>query len=548
MKNKHAYLLAFIGLSLLLLYPSYQYGIVTDFLNWIHRYQSGNFGDIINCFNYPGLHQFFHLINYSFYLLAGTNHFTWYVLFAMLHGLNAYLVFKLSTKLLNHFKTPTRHELTALIIGILFLIYPYNLEAVIWKACLHYLIVTFLMLNGLLLTVRYFRSPRTKLLIYIHLLFVLSLFTLELSFSFPLITLAFIIFQKYGLSKERFWSNIRLLFIPQVLILAFYLLLTRLSLGSYIGHYGADQHLILSSDLILGNAWKYFCKNICFSHFWTFNLKSTLYNSLGTVIVYGSMTLASLLILLVGLFKWKNISSFIRLSGFQLVLFFIALSPIITLFFSWVLLFENDRYGYFASIFFLGSLVCLISGIKSAWIRYGLLISYSALCLFFFVKVVTYAHQAGHLEKQLVQNFNFEIHEGEIFILGIPDNYQGLYLFRDYENQAAFLKKSLAFYEHKTPISKLIDVAQFNAMSPQDSIVVLLKDDGAFHVLFGQTRNWFWQKGIGLSSYETEDYKVEKKKGYYQLNIKDKKPNQLFIYPQGGKWKHMTWPDSIFIK
>ena len=56
-----------ILISLLLYWKSSNYGLVTDYMGWLNKYRAGDWTDIIHCFNYPGLHQFFHLINYTIY-------------------------------------------------------------------------------------------------------------------------------------------------------------------------------------------------------------------------------------------------------------------------------------------------------------------------------------------------------------------------------------------------------------------------------------------------------------------------------------------------
>ena len=207
--------IAFIFTSLLLFLPTRRYGMVTDFVNWVSRYDNGTTSDLWICFGYPGLHQFFHLINYSFYSLFGTNEWAWYILMSSLHGINAYLVYRFSRTIIENIKSKVPPEI-ALLTGFLFLCMPYNVEAVVWKACLHYLITTGLILQSLRWTIKYFKSNKNRYLAYIFIAFTLALFSLELSFIVPLLSLTLLLFFKQSTSFDiKFGDSIKKLIVPQ---------------------------------------------------------------------------------------------------------------------------------------------------------------------------------------------------------------------------------------------------------------------------------------------------------------------------------------------
>lgn len=534
----------FVLLSLVVYYPSYKYGIVTDFLSWLYRYDEGSFKDILHCFDYPGLHQFFHLINYTAFKIVGTSHFGWYFILALFHGINGCLLLELNKAIVKRYVARDFNPILLFLISFLFVLYPYNLEAVIWKACLHYLLITMMIFYLIKTLISYFESSSTKKSFTIHILFTLCLFTLELSFAIPIFTFAFLVFDHFsGKAQVSFKKKTVQILIPQILIFISYFILTKLSIGDYIGHYGAENHLVFTPEIVLGNSWRYFFKNLALVHFWPFEYKEWFYaKMLSKPLFFYGLSLLAVLGFIWTCIKWKTLSSLMRLSAFNLISFFIFLAPVINLFFMWLLGYENDRYGYLSSAFFISAFVFLCSAIRLSYLRYFLIALYSIVLVVFFTKMMTRAQNAGEIEHRLLSSFDFEDHDGELYILAAPDNFRGLYLFRDYTNDGLALREALDFFQNKDVKSEMIDVAQYNHHYLMDSIKVDFIDSTTLHVGFAQYNNWFWRNGIGLSDYETEDFKVERKPGFYRLTFKEPKPDQLFIYPQAGIWATFRWP------
>ncbi len=521
--------------------------MVTDYLNWMSRYEAGSAHDIIHCFNYPGLHQFFHFLNYSFYSIWGTAAIPWYLLFAFLHGFNSYLVLRLIQRSMALFKCENIHPFVPYVISFAFLIFPYNVEAVIWKACLHYLLSFLLLSSTILITLKYLKNNNNSILKWMHLLYLLNLFTIEISFIYPLISLVYILlFYLIHSEKKNLSIHIKRIFIPQILILIFYLLLSKWTLGNYIGHYGVEKHFVFSLDLLGGNSLKYFFKNLLFVHFWPFNYKSAFYGFLARREVIYTALLITFFIIAFFLKKWNNLTNIDKLAFTKSLLFFLGIAPVITLFFSWILLFENDRYGYFSSLFFISGLFLFLNSIKYMWLKNILMMSYIAFALLFFAKMIQNSYIASIINNKLLENYTHINEDEEVFILGIPDNYQGLLLFRDYANEASFFKMGLHFNQKIKNKAKIFDVAQFNAATAQDGIKIQFLENGKIRVSFNQYGNWFWKNGIGLSSYETDEYVVERGDWFYDLDIKQKRKNQVFIYSNGLDWESTDWPESAF--
>ncbi|NNE25707.1 MAG: hypothetical protein HKN09_02585, partial [Saprospiraceae bacterium] len=526
----------FILSSLLLFFPTRRYGMVTDFVNWISRYDNGTTSDLWICFGYPGLHQFFHFINYSFYSLFGTNEWAWYILASSLHGINAYLVFRFSDSILKLSKTEIK-PYVPLLAGFLFLCMPYNVEAVVWKACIHYLITTGLIIQSLRWLVDYLQSPKKKYLVFIFIAYLLALFSLELSFIVPLLSLVILLFSKFSTDiRFNLTAHFKKIIIPQFVLLFSYLVLNRWVIGNFIGHYGAEKHLNLNADLILGNGLKYLSKYGLHLHFWSPEIKFFIYEMLGNPIVYLPIIFAIIGVIAYRLWVWAELKPIARFSFLMLIMFGISLAPIITLFFSHAILWENDRYGYLASAFVVPFLLTLILGIPWRRLSYSILIIWAGATLYFFGVMITHCHNAGKLQRDLLVDFKIPEDTNDIYILSSPDNYNGLYIFRDYGTQGDFIRKSLKYLNGKEINNTIHHVSQYNAVRITDGINVKRLSQAKFVIDFNQYGNWFWKHGIGLSSYATAYYSVSKNRYNIICEIKDPKPNDYIMYNQGVQW------------
>lgn len=510
--------------------------MVTDFINWIYKYENGSLSDVWHCFGYPGLHQFFHFVNFSIYNIITTNTTAWYLVLSIMHGLNVYVIFTLGKALLKYFKVENISFFWPGVIAFTFLIFPYNVETVIWKACFHYMITLQCLLLGFYFLLKYWNGENKSLsLVIIHSLFVIALFTLELSFVFPLIYLTVIITHRLVNIKADFKKDLLKVFMPQLILLILYIALSKLALGNYIGHYGAEKHLVFDANLILSNGWKYFFKNLLFVHFYSFQTKAFIYDTIlnNSILIYSlSLSLA--------LFVCSTIrlrSQFKIFITTNILLFFLALAPILTLYFYWVHPFENDRYGYFASLFFIAFVVALIYKIPNETIRKLVVFLYLGITAFFFVNMIVNANKAAFVQHSLLSSFEVPATNDTIIILGMPDNYNGMYLFRDHKKNAHILRKSLSMMYEKEFTNVIIDVAQFNQVDINDGLNVKVINNNTLRVGFNQAGNWFWKAGVGLTNYESDIFKVEVKSGFYDLIFKNGLNNYIFLYTDNNKWR-----------
>jgi len=306
LKNKYFLLFAFCSISLIAYYPARNAGIVTDFLGWLYKYIDGSYADVIHCFGYVGHHQFFHFVNFSIFKVIGVNHFAWYFIFALFHGVNGYLLYRFSEHWFKRWELQLPYA--SIFIALLFLLSPYQVETLTWKACFHYIMSVGFCLTGFIYLIRYLETAKQNDLIIIHVLFLCALFTLEINLATPFIYLLFILADHYRASSGDLKKKVLYVFSLQLLFIVLYFLLNKFSLGEWVGHYGEDDHLNFSPDLIFGNGVKHFVKHALLLHYFPYSIKEFVYNLLGNAKAYVPIVLFLLLLLVFVVKNFKSLS------------------------------------------------------------------------------------------------------------------------------------------------------------------------------------------------------------------------------------------------
>ena len=538
-RNSYGIYFLFIVLSLLIFYPTRNGGMVTDFTGWMLRYRAGGFTDIATCFGFPSLHQAFHLLNYSFYKIVGMDPFAWYFLYAILHGINTGLLFRLTDIWRKRWR---QHSsiIYPLAAAFLFLISPYQVEVVVWKVCIHYLLSTAYTLGALLVLIRYLERKKKAYLLLHHALVITGMFTLEIGLAAPFIFLVFIIADYYHVKEQvsPLQRTLKYVFLPQLVFLIIYFLLNKLILGDWVGHYGAEKHLIFSPLILVSHGWQYFAKYLGNLHFLPLDSKTFLYAYLARPLVSYSLLIVAVSCLISGVLYYRKLSPNVKIGGVSLLMFFMALFPIINLYFLHTMPYENDRYGYYASPYFYLFVVNFIFNVPRAF-RYAFLFWYIVWQGFLLGSMIKDANSTSHMTAGLLENFPCEKVEGKsVFLLGLPDNYRGHPMFRDFSGRAEAFHESLDLFYDRTVCSRaeIYDIMQYNMTNDDSALNAYYETPDRIKVFFAQDGTWFWRNSIGATSYETEEYRVELKGWYYLLHLNKEQDNAIFLYPDGDRW------------
>ncbi len=508
--------------------------MVHDFLGWLMKYSEGSWANVWDGFGYFGLHPVFHIINYGTFRLFGYNQLAWCIVFAVLHGVSAYLLFAFLRRIFGKFDIESGYWI-ALLASVGFLLGPFQTEVVTWKACMHYLLTTIFFLSGALLFIKaMLEDYKIHYVIIHHLLLVSALLTLEINLATPFILLVL----AGACSKLHNWSWKKYMtrfFAIHIIIIILYFLANKLILGEWVGHYGAEKHLNFDPRLLIANGFRYFAKYFLLGHFWSFNLRVSLYEGISSWYVIEGI-LGSLGLVLSFTYKKIIARNKLLLSASFLVMFFMALFPIANLYFMYIMPFQNDRYGFLASIFFYPFVFLLIFSL-SRYLRYIVGIGVLIAHIYFGMLNINKCNEAGQLIDGLISSYKW-YDEPEVRLLSLPDNYQGLFLYADYHaGSAETFVEALDLFGDQEVEGHIDEYSHFNQVSLQDSFKYNVVQD-TFTVEFKQYGNWFWRNNIGFIDYETDEVNASRAKNILRVELKDT-TERVYLIPQAGEWKRV---------
>jgi len=517
-------------------FPTWEAGFVTDFTGLLWRLEGSSAAGILSSFGFPALQPVLNAFLFLFCKAFGTSPLPWYLVFTSLHALNGFLVYRFGADMLKTYglRAP---RLAALLGAAFFLLSPYQSEVLAWRVCFNFLFSSFLVLSVLWLVQAWVKEGRPRQLWMAHLLFVLALFTFELALALPLACLALLLlFPEARRAGGALSRQLRLLAIPQFGMLLAYFGLNRLILGAWVGHYGQAVHLKFRFGEILASYFLYGFKFLGFSRYWPHPWKEGLAARLQEPYLLYPLVLAVALGLLFAFLRFRRRHGEAKAGLLFLALFALALAPAINLYFNYLLYIENDRYGYLASAFFFLGLSTLLSLLPR---RLYLLLSFAfiGLSALFLWRTNQYWKQSTAIYYRLLDGFRW-YDAPAVYLLNLPDNYQGAVLFRDFSGQGHAFRDALQYIKRKPYEGKIYEVAQYNLAQAGDDVSVSIESARRLKVEFNQWGNWWWRRGIGMGSgYETETYKVGSQGKFYLLELDSIPEKAVFLYQSGGEWR-----------
>ncbi|MFT4644309.1 MAG: hypothetical protein ACI8ZX_000710 [Planctomycetota bacterium] len=518
-KNPYSLLLLLFVASFLVYLPGIEGRFTSDFYNWVRDYEHGTISELWTCFGYPGLHHLYHIPFYFSYKVFGLNEMAWHIEFTFLHAFNAWLVYFLTKEFLEILK---KNNYFAYFTSFLFLLSPFQTEAVAWGATIHYLFTLILFLSAFLYLIKYLKTKENKYLYLFHFLYILDLFTMELPLTFPAIFVLFTYATKNYYQVEIKTIAFKILLI-HVLTLLGYFLLTKLIIGSYIGHYGAESHLTFDITLASNALYDYYLK---FLSFYRYILPDSLKESLlklfhndGFKII--SFSLISLTLLKNILFKQQQKISALTLTLLNLVFFAISLLPVLNIEMNSLVFLTTDRYSYVASVFFFIAISISLSFLPK---KIGFIIAILYLLLNFVLlnKTVTIWKETGTLSKSIINSYTF--YDQKVYALNNIAIHKGAYLFKNGFVAAIELQKDRNIKESYQEIAKVYSAEMIDSVS-------IKQIDQKITAELIQWGRWFALRDVDSLTYNAH-------LGYLnQTLIIEPKEKMNIIYLKAGKWQ-----------
>ena len=523
--------LLLLSLVHLFYFPTWNAGFVTDFSGLAERIEGGNFSDILNCFGFPALQQVLNFFLFIFYKAFGIHPLPWYLIFTSIHALNSWLLLQVGQKILKQFQIKNAFSIS-LMASLFFLLSPYQTEVLVWRVCFNFLFSTLMILLSLWNLLFWVENQQPWHFIGLHLCFLLALFTFELAFALPLIGLLYLLL--WVMVKEANHSLFPLFLkisLPQFGAIGAYFLLTKITLGTWVGHYGSSVHLKFQLSQILGNCFRYLGKFSFFTRYLEHSWKEKIFQLFNDSIWLSLFVLLGVVIVGFTAFQFRRLPAKWLLFIFFLLAFFIALLPVINLYFNYLLFIENDRYGYLASLFFCFALVLLLSFLPR-WLFYSTGAAFLLCSGLLLWKTNQYWQASTKVYYGLLNSFdNYE--KEEVYLLNLPDNLKGAPIFRDFSGQSKAFADALKYIRQEAYEGKVYEVAQYNMTRMTNGVEPKIDSTGQIKVSFKQYGNWWWRKGQGASNYETEQFKFTNQGQSYLLELKEIAPNAAFLYQEG---------------
>jgi hypothetical protein len=513
-------------------------GFVTDEIGWLQSYKEIGWRGIFNAFNDKSLHYVYHLFGYALWKLFGLNGFGWMMAFVALHAAVATASYKVFKEIFSFTEVPSS-SLAAFAGSLLFVVSPYQTEPMVWYACIHYLVCSFFLFLAFRFLLIYLREKRKRFIAAFYLCFFPALFTLEISFTFPVILFLFFLF-----GPERIFRNagriapVKIFVLPSLGLLICYLLLSSILRGSMVGHYGAAQHLNFNIPLITGNFAKYISKIFFLTQFASFDKRHALYSifekeKFGWLLFF-LLTLSAIAYVI---FHGRMNAKF-RLLFLLFGFFLIALLPILNLYFSYIVNVEGDRFTYFASAFAyqLLAVTAFVLFRKWGWVVISAFLFFQIK--FLLVNTESWSH-SGLIQASLIEKFKW-YDAKKIYLLNIPDNFRGTYMYRSFPPDNYFAR-TLALRDGKNIEERTSEVLEYNMDSISDSVRVEKISNTELKVSFAQPGNWWWRNGIGADHVIADHFEVKPDEGSYSYSLvfKDKLPGSVYLYQCAGNWREV---------
>ncbi|MFN3939087.1 MAG: hypothetical protein ACK4IY_00780 [Chitinophagales bacterium] len=515
-------------ITLLLYYQTIGARLATDALNWLIAYETQGFTGILNSFGDVSQHYSYHLLFYLSYLLFGTNETGYFYLFSLIHASNATLLYIILKKYLTLLSVKN-FSFAALVASLLFLLNPYQTEAVVWGATIHYLTTTLIFL----LIWQTEISQREKQLLDTNNWTGWLLFLFAVYLHLTAATIPFILYLLLLPVFNFRWAATCKKLAPYFGILLFYTLSNAILFGTLTGHISGYTDSSPSPLTILGNLNKYVAKDFFLIHFFPYDTRDAIYTFGQT-----ATAIAALCILLTALvfqyLRWQNKHRGLWTLGLVLIIFSIALIPSAALYFYYLTPIESDRLTYFALLFssaFLGILFSLFPR-RIAFIAASTLIAIYAVML---MAAISAWNDAAKVTQSTENTFP-QTQTGKIYLLNVPDNIRGAYLFREGRSESK-LMQSLQFKHNQTSQSAE-EVMQFNMQKITDGVRVEKVNDNTLKIMFAQYGNWWWMDGKGATDYADENKEVHITDNgmAYTVYFKNKMPDDIFVYLHNNTW------------
>jgi hypothetical protein len=497
---------------------------------WALHYDQEGLKGLLYAFTDKSLHHVGHVLPFIVYRLLGQNAICWFFVLTFLHAVNALLLLHFIRRVFGLAYIGSRkHEIA---IVLLFLFSPLHTEVVVWGSAMWYstvFLLLFILLNGAL---QWMLSGNGKWPLWLHIVFILSLYTWELALVFPLvIALYYYFFFKKAISVKRYIWNIAL---PQVALCILYFSHNILRSGHLVSHYGEGTHLQFKMPLIATNIVEYCAKLSMVEFLVPYSIRDNIVWQESHFFLYILLGLV-LAVILIGLYFARKGNAAENLPSLFFLTSLVLLLPVINIPNCYIKTIEQDRYLYAPSAFFVAAFITLLLNNKRilSYIGFGV---FAVLSLYFQHRNLQSWQTVGKISEGLDSSFEWTKSK-HVVILASCDNVNGAYCMRS-QPYCSFAE---AYTLHKgvNIMKTTSEVLQFDMHVLTDTFIAEKIDTQTFKLTFAQWGNNLWKNGAPFQKSYSDSFcsaTVDEWGHSIKYTMNKNYPDVVYVFQQKDKW------------
>jgi hypothetical protein len=509
-----------------------------DTISWMYFYKQDGWSTFYTSFDFTSMYYGHDVIFNLLYVIFGTHALPWFLILIGVHTANAYFGYTLFAKIFEN-KQIAHGRLAALCGTVLFLLSPHQTENVVWGATLHYGSSMLMLWGGFRLYGKFLAQHRYIYLALFYLLFLIALTTLEIALVFP--GLFFIVFA-FLWHKDFTWRNIweccRYIALPMAALLLLYFVANKYVHGSFIGHYGEEHTKTLFTMQSLSTMLQYFAKHLFYIHFFNYATRDAIYSVLSNPMMPVAVIAAGIILTFLLAKKYPGIKMHIYIVWTIFILCSITLIPVCSMYFMYLNQVQNDRLGYFFSmfLFMLFALVLSVTG-KRMLIATGAVII--ILDIFLLQDITARWKHAAQIQETALETFSWQ-HAETVYVLNQPCYFNGVYIFRNDMR----IDRSLSVLKDIDMYGQIEEIAWTNMYSLLDDVIVKQVDTLSVQVTLSDWGRWFWVNDQGAQDYSNDTVQVDfdaLNHSYTAHFVRPPGKNDVVLYFTPGGWKVFTF-------
>lgn len=508
-------------LGWLVYYPIAPYMLVDDGISGLWEVKHMRWTEVFGSNPFKSLYQLHYALLKIYYFIFGIHSYRYFFLFVGLQALIGTLWYVVIPKIGKLFQW-NNNRILFLIVPILLLVSPNNVENIAWAATSHYNWSMIFYLLILWALYRYIEGSRFYLLPF-HFLFVLSLFTMEISLLFPC-SAAIIILLRFAIVRDRkaLWQQACHVLLPMLFftILSFGLL--KWLYNTWLPHGAGNEDYLPEVSDALTHFWLYTLQGLANTQFLEVSIRQAYYGLVKTYLFL------PLLLTTGGALIWAIHKRYYTVVFFMLHIA-LFLAPNLFRFGASSGTYENVRFVYFALPFILSLFFLLVAR------NVGLTMFIFIVLFFYNLTLLNRTKQEKMLAGALHHHYLSELQEHsrkDVYLLNVPSFCNDFYVFRS----AKRVGIDAEMRNHGVLADDFHEVLWYYAKGVNDVFTITRTAANEVSIQAQTNGVWLMREQYGATDYETADFKVRVGEwGKYVVTFKEPIPSQmsLLLYSDG---------------